>query len=282
MTLEFRHLRSRAVAASGSPNHRGRDLIVAEGTAQVIEAKIAYGPIDKDLKDEDVVFERETLTGWEPLATVRTSHDSPDDDGGRARYEVPSERAFGLGRHRVRATVLGDKTEAELAVVVVPEKHPIFVSDIDGTITVSEVAEFPAMARGELPDPHPYAAAVFHRLAQRGLVPVYLTARPEWLLPRTRAFLALHGFPPGIVVTRRDKSGGFGASAAAGKLVELERLAASFDIAWAFGNMPSDAHAYSKIVPDARRRVLYRFHDEAHGARRIDSYEELLGEIGEI
>ena len=40
--LEFRHLRSRAVAASGSPNHRGRDLIVAEGTTQVIEAKIAY------------------------------------------------------------------------------------------------------------------------------------------------------------------------------------------------------------------------------------------------
>jgi len=144
---------------------------------------------------------------------------------------------------------------------------------------VSEVAEFPALARRELPDPHPYAAAAFHRLADRGLVPVYLTARPEWLLPRTRSFLALHGFPPGIVVTRRDKSGGFGSSAAAGKLVELERLAASFTIGWAFGNMPSDAHAYAKVVRDPRRRVLYRFDDTVHGGRRIESYDELFEEL---
>ncbi len=279
MSNAFRHLRSRAVIASGSPNHRARDLIVAEGALQTIEAKIAYGPIDKDLVDEDVRIEHLVGDRWEMLATVRTSDDGPDCDGGRARFVIPGDRAVGVGRHRIRVTVVGDQSQAELALVVVPKKQPIFVSDIDGTITVSEIAEFPAMARGELPDPHPYAAAAFHRLAERGHVPVYLTARPEWLLPRTRAFLELHRFPPGVVVTRRDKSGGFGSSAAAGKLMELERLAEDFTIAWAFGNMPSDAHAYSKIVSDPRRRVLYRYTDELHGARRIESYEEIYGEL---
>jgi uncharacterized protein DUF2183 len=283
---EFRHLRSRAVVASGSPTHRGRDALVVVGKPQRIEAKFAYGVVDKDLKDEDVSIERELPGGgWTSLGTVRTSLEDeplPDgtrDDGGRVRFVVPEEHAFGPGRHRVRLTVLGDRTEAELTMVVVPARQPIFVSDVDGTLTESEIAELPAFVRGAQPPAHPGAAAVFSRLAEGGLVPVYLTARPEWLVARTRAFLATHGFPAGVLITRRDKSGGYGASAAAFKRSELERLAAEVRIEWAFGNMPSDADAYGAIVTDPRRRVLYRYDDEAHGGRRIESYEELLAEV---
>jgi phosphatidate phosphatase PAH1 len=158
----------------------------------------------------------------------------------------------------------------------------VFVSDVDGTLTESEVAEFPALAVGKLPLAHPHAAMVFKRLTARGLVPIYLTARPEWLMARTRAFLEENEFPPGIVCTQRNKSGGYGASAAAFKKTELERIAAiGVRIDWAFGNMPSDAHAYSSIVANARQRVLLRYEDEAFGARRIESYEELLAELNE-
>jgi phosphatidate phosphatase PAH1 len=280
----FRHTRSRLVTGAGLANHRGRDAIFIDGQDQTIEAKFAYGTIDKDLKDEDVLLEVEIEgeKSWTEIGIATTSRDDgpSEDDGGRARFTIPVERRLPRGRHRVRATVLGDGTWAELHLVVVPKNHGVFISDVDGTLTSSEVAEFPALAVGKLPDAHPSAAEVFRRLAKTGLVPIYLTARPEWLMARTRLFLQANNFPPGIVCTRKDKSGGYGASAAAFKRAELERIAKSdLRIEWAFGNMPSDALAYVSIVQNARQRVLLKYEDKEHGARRIDSYADLLEEI---
>jgi phosphatidate phosphatase PAH1 len=147
----FRHGRSRLVAASGAPNHRGRDALVVVGEPQVAEFKLAYGFIDKDLKDEDVAVELHDGGAILTLATLATSRDAPDDDGGRIRYTFPAGRELPPGRHRLIATVLGDGTQAELAIVVVPPGSGAFVSDIDGTLTVSEVAEFPALAAGRRP-----------------------------------------------------------------------------------------------------------------------------------
>lgn len=278
----FRHTRSRLVTGAGLANHRGRDAIVVDGQDQVIEAKFAYGVIDKDLKGEDVLVEVEGPSTWTEIGIATTSLDDgpEEDDGGRARLTIPVERRLPRGRHRVRATVLGDGTWAELYLVVVPKNQGVFISDVDGTLTSSEVAELPAFVAGKLPDAHPHAAEVLRRLAKTGLVPIYLTARPEWLMARTRAFLEANDFPPGIVCTRRDKSGGYGASAAAFKQTELERIARSdLRVEWAFGNMPSDALAYAAIVQDARQRVLLRYEDKEHGARTIESYAELLEEI---
>ncbi len=278
----FRHKRSSLVVATGAANHRGRDVLVVVGEPQQLEAKLAYGPADKDLSDEDVLFRYELPdgSGHRDLGIVRTSHDGPDDDGGRARFTIPRGEELPIGRHVIRATVLGDGTEATLVLLVVPNDQSVFVSDVDGTLTESEVAELPALASGKLPAAHPHASLVFQRLVAQGLVPVYLTARPEWLMGRTRAFLQANGFPPGVVLTRKDKSGGYGASAAAFKRAELERLARRFRIEWAFGNMPSDADAYAGIVRDPRRRILYRYADPEHRARRIEGYAELLSELG--
>lgn len=276
----FRHHRSGVVVRAGAPHHRGRDVLVAEPDAQELEAKLAYGPIDKDLEDEDVevllVREGEPAVA---LGTVRTSRDGEGDDGGRARLRLEGAARLPLGRHRVRFVVRGDGTSAEIAVVVVPSGTPAFVSDVDGTLTSSEWAELPAALTARLPAPHPGAARALTALAERGVLPVYVTARPEWLVPRTRRFLAENAFPPGVVVTKKDKSGAFGAQAAAYKKAELERIARVVRLTWAFGNMPSDAEVYAALVTDPRRRVLYRFTDAAHGGRRIESYDEIFAEV---
>jgi hypothetical protein len=277
----FRHRSSRIVAAQRA-NHRGRDVLVAAGAPVVIEAKLAYGVTDKDLHDEDVLVEREVPggpRGWERLGVARTSLEGQGDDGGRIHFAVPESTTFAMGSHRVRVTVLGDGTSAELSVVVVPEGQPIFVSDVDGTLTESELADVPAFVLRKQPPAHPGASRALRALASRGLVPVYITARPEWMVARTREFLAMNQFPPGVVVTRRDKSGGYGASAAAYKREELARLARVARIEWAFGNMPSDADAYSMFVADRAHRVFYRHTDAAHGGRRIESYEDFASEL---
>ncbi len=278
-TRRFRHRRSRFVVSAGKPSHRGRDVLVAEGEPQDLEAKIAYGVVDKDLHDEDVDVFLLADAGATLLGTVRTSADGPADDGGRARLRLAGDRALPVGRHRIRFVVRGDGSTAEIAAVVVRRGQDAFVSDVDGTLTASEFAEVPAIVEGKLPLAHPGAARVFGVLASRGLLPVYVTARPEWLVPRTRAFLEQNGFPPGVLVTKRDKSGALGSAAAAYKKTELARIASVVRIRWAFGNTPSDADAYAALLPDASRRVLYRYEDVTFGGRRIEAYDELASEV---
>lgn len=269
----FRHHRSRAVVATGTPNHRARDVLAVGGDAIGVDAKIAYGPADKDLVDEDVRIEREVSgRSWSTIDTGRTDHD------GRVHWSLGT---LPFGSHRLRITVVGDGTSTELAVVVVPSGQSIVVSDVDGTLTESETAEFPALMKRKLPDVHPYAAEAFRKLAAQGFVPVYLTARPDWLLPRTRQFLAANQFPPGVVITERNTTGQLGSGAAAFKRREIEKLVerGRTKIEWAFGNMPSDAETYAAFVRDPRRRVFYRYTDAAFGGRRIESYDEVLSEI---
>lgn len=272
-SARFRHHRSNVVVGTGTPNHRARDVLAIAGDAVVVDAKIAYGPTDKDLSDEDVRIDRETSDArWAEVGIARTDRD------GRIHFGAG---ALPVGSHRLRVTVIGDGSSADLSVVVVPGGQSIFVSDVDGTLTESETAEFPALLKKQLPAVHPSAPDVFKKLVGRGLVPVYLTARPEWLLARTRAFLAKNDFPPGVVVTEKNHAGGYGSSAAAFKKRELELLVANgrTKIEWAFGNMPSDAETYASFVTDPKRRVFYRYTDAAFGGRRIDSYGDLLPDV---
>ena len=288
----FRHTRSSLVVAAGEPNHRGRDQIVPVGEPQWIIGKLAYGPSDKDLSDEDVdvLVQREGAAAWEPLGQARTSRDrgpppagaptgGVPDSGGRVYFQVPAERALPPGRHRARLVVAGDGTAAELVLHVVPRGQAVVVSDVDGTLTTSEWVEASSVRYGETSEANPGAAELLTALAARGHVIVYLTARPEWLTARTRAFLEERRFPPGVLHTKADKSGALGDAAAAFKLAELGALARSgLQIRWALGNTPSDAAAYARFVAEPRRRLLYRFSDTVHRGRRVDDYRAVVPE----
>ena len=280
-TRSFRHHRSRAVA-SQTPHHRVRDGLAVVGLPQIVEAKFAYGTTDKDLKDEDVEVDVTHEGKTERVGVFRTSHDGqagPTDDGGRVRIVLEGAKALPMGRHHFRFTVVGDGTTAEGTLVVVARDQTAFVSDVDGTLTESEFAEVPALMKNRLPLAHAGTARVFGLLADRGHVPIYLTARPEWLVSRTRAFLKENQFPEGVLVTKRDKSGALGQAAAVYKKEELARIAQTVRIHWAFGNMPTDADAYATLVADRKRCILYRHTDAAHGCRRIESYDDLVPEI---
>jgi hypothetical protein len=288
--VEWTNSSSYFTVAAGAANHRGRDLYLNPGDPQWAIAKFSYGLIDKDLTGEqvDVYLLRDCGDSWELLGTATTTDEDAHaevegvaDSGGRVYFEIPPDKALGLGRHRVRLIVRGDLTSTELFIEVVPTGTPMFVSDVDGTLTGSETEEFSALLIGELPTVHPGAVDAFHALVSKGYHPMYVTARPEWLVERTRELVATYGFPPGVIHTTLGLTGATGASASDYKMTELAQLAGKGMLpAWAFGNTGTDAAAYESAgVQPLSHRVFYQFDDSAFGGRRIEAYSELLADI---
>ncbi|WP_437737170.1 LNS2 domain-containing protein [Sorangium sp. So ce1335] len=290
--LSWNHATSYLIAGAGSPNHRGRDLYLTPDDPQWILGKFAYGLTDKDLKGErvDIYLLRGCEGAWERLGSAMTTGgdathpevEGVSDSGGRVYFEIPAAQRLGPGRHRVHLVVRGDLSSTDSFIEVVPRGTPMFVSDVDGTLTGTETEEFTTLLTGLLPEVHPHAAAAFHQLTSKGYRPMYLTARPEWLVQRTRDFLEAYGFPPGIVHTTLGLTGALGQSAAEYKTAELQHLFESkeMELAWAFGNTETDAEAYDNagLMP-LGRRVFFQFDDDAFGGRRIDDYGDLFDEI---
>ena len=283
---------SRLVAGSGSPNHRGRDLFLRAGDPQWILAKLAYGALDKDLEGEtvDVWLLRGCGTSWEQVGAATTTRagehavvEGVEDDGGRVYFEIPPSRRLDVGRHRAHLVVRGDATSTDVYLEVLAPGAALVVSDVDGTLTEDETDDFARMLEGTMSPAHPDAATVLGVLAAKGYRPLYLTARPERLVARTRRFLAGAGFPPGILHTTLSATGAVGTGAYRFKAVELAAVAAKGLVpAFGFGNMESDTRAYdeARIAPPGHR-FFYR-QDDAHGGRRIESYGELLTELGAL
>ncbi|HSO34004.1 MAG TPA: phosphatidylinositol transfer protein, partial [Labilithrix sp.] len=247
--------------------------------------KITYSLVDTDLTDEevDVFVERGCGGTWEKLGTATTTRmgdhatvDGVVDSGGRVYFKIPRAKELAVGRHRVRLVVAGDQTSTDLRIDVLPKGSPIVVSDVDGTLTSSENAEYPALLTGSLPAAQPRAADALAALTAKGYHVVYLTARPEWLTGRTHEFLAASGFPPGIVHTTTGLTGALGGAAATFKSEELARLAAhGHAIAWGFGNRASDTDAYDAAKVPLAHRIFLGVTD-THGGKRIDGYAEIL------
>jgi hypothetical protein len=290
--VRWNHTLSAVTVALGKPNHRGRDLFLNPDDPQWAIAKFSYGIFDKDLKDEqvDVYLLRGCGDTWELLGTATTTEDDEheavegvDDSGGRVYFEIPASKRLEPGRHRVRFVVRGDLSSTEAFIEVVPRGAPVFVSDVDGTLTVAESEEFGALLSGRLPAVNTDAPEVSRILASKGYHAMYLTARTEWLVGRTRDFLAANSFPPGVVHTTQSATGATGAAAAEYKSEELAALADHGLVpSWAFGNTATDAQAYENAGVDLSKRVFYRFSDTAHGGRRIESYSELLSEVSAL
>lgn len=224
------------------------------------------------------------------LGTARTSNDDGGaaidgvpDGPGRIRFQIPADKTLALGRHRLRLVVSGDHSATDLLLDVVAKRAPIVVSDVDGTLTSAEAAEYPALLTGSLPDAQPNAAKLLDVLASKGYRIVYLTARPEWLTHRTHEFLAAHGFPAGIVHTTTTMTGALGGAAVAFKSAELDMLGAhDLRIAWAFGNQPSDNDAYEHAGIDPRDHRVFLGQADTHGGRTVAAYSEILPTVSAL
>lgn len=287
---EFNNALNEILALTSSAHHRGRDLLLRPGDPQTVIGKIAYGPVDTDMAGEevDIWLDRGCGTEWELLGTTTTTHredhatvEGVEDEGGRVYFDIPADAALEPGRHRIHLSVAGDRTGADLFIQVVPEGTRLFVSDIDGTLSVTETEEFKALFNGALPDANEGAAAALSALADRGYLPVYLTARPEWLVPRTREFLAINEFPSGILHTTTGNLGALGPLAAPFKIDDLARsvVARELEASFSFGNTPTDAEAYDSAGIPVDHRLFFQFDDIEFGGRRFDDYAAIRDEL---
>ncbi|MBA3547624.1 MAG: phosphatidylinositol transfer protein [Nannocystis sp.] len=273
---------------------RGRDMMYVEGDDQWILAKFTkWGfPADKDITGGTVhVFLDRGCSGdWIELGTTITTDDGDhptiegvDDSGGRVYFKIPAEQTLEPGRHRVHLIEDDEWETAELLIDIVPAGAPFFVSDVDGTLTTSENEEAWDFLVDNLPDANAFAAQALTLLANKGYRPMYITARPEWLDRRTRQFVATRNFPPGIIHTTIVYGGANGDAAAAYKTGEFAMLAQKGLVpSFVFGNKASDGTAFDNAgVQPLDHRIFFQYTD-VEGGRRIESYEELLGEFAAL
>lgn len=285
----WRHsIASPFATSQGAPRHRGRDLLLRETDPQWAIAKIAYGPIDKDLEDEDVdVWLLRDCTTWEHLGVATTTADGATphptierivDDGGRVYFEIPESARLGPGRHRIHFVVRGDHSSADQTIHVLGSGERVVVTDVDGTLTESENAEFVTLLSGPSPAVNPGAPEALWALARRGFVIFYVTARPDWLTTRTHEWIVERGLPPGLVHTTNNGIGALGGAAVTFKNEELadivDRLGGPPDIA--IGNRESDAEAYLTNGVAALWRLLYQLDGNLMGGIRFDDYFALV------
>lgn len=84
-------------------NHRANDVIVLEGSSQVLIARFMYGPLDMiTLAGEkvDIHIMREAPAGeWIFLSTEVT------DKTGRITYTIPPEKSLGYGLYPIKMVV---------------------------------------------------------------------------------------------------------------------------------------------------------------------------------
>jgi hypothetical protein len=288
----FRKRSSTIKSWLGKPNHRVHDLLLTPGDAQWVIGTFAYDGIavsNIEGEDVDVYLLRGCGSRWELLGTSRTTDDGEHatiegvlDTGGHVYFPIPSSKALGLGRHRLRLVVRGDLSSAEGFIEVQPKGTAAFVSDIDGTLTTSELAELGAILTNTSPDANPGAAAALSQLAAAGYRPIYLSARTESELNRTRMFLSARGFPPGLMRTSQGNGliGLSGSDAVGYKASEIDLLQRhGFKVALGIGNTDTDARAYQQT--GVAKNLLYGADaGKPYGAQRFDAYASLVAAVG--
>lgn len=268
---------SSVIVGALSPVHRGFDLVLSPDDAQELTAHFAYGLADKNLEGElvDVYLLRGCSGTWEKLSTEETAE-------GAVTVSLIGQQRLGVGRHRARFVVRGDLSSTDLFVQVIEPGTPAFVSDVDGTLTSSEYIEGVNMLTGAIPAVHEDAARVLNRLSDRGLLPVYLSSRPEQLIARTRQLIRERGLPEGIVRVHPGTGFNLREESTSFKEQELESLiSAGLDIQWGFGNNAVESIAYETAVIPVEHRSFYQFDDDNGGAR-IESYGEWLLEAASV
>jgi hypothetical protein len=287
----WRNVLSQVTALSGPRRHRGRDLFLLEGQDVWILGKFAYGALDGDIQDEDVdvylLRDCGSGTPWESLGTYRTTKDGDhptvegvEDTGGRVfvNFADTGAEPLGKGRHRFLMVLAGDLSTTDQYVEVLPPETEIVVTDIDGTLTTSEYASATDVVGLPISEAHEGSPEMMRAFAQRGYHIFYLTARPEWMMPITREFLAKREFPEGVVHTTLTGLGATGGAATDYKTVELGDLGTRTGVipSYAFGNKDSDVQAYGNAGIDPSRCYYYDLGSDPKGGTDHGDYAALI------
>jgi hypothetical protein len=299
--VPWRHDRTGLLTVTqGRPNHRAADMVVAEGDRQVLSAKFAYGPADKDLEDEDVdvyVLDDPPCGKWVRLGTARTTDDDDTSqvegipaDEGLAFFEVPEDKRLPAGRHPVQMVVRGDHSAAAFDLYVLKPGTPAVVFDIDGTLTTDDFQVVREIFEKIVT--HTYVPRMLVRsedtviaYASAGYLPVYLTGRPEILARPTREWLRAKSFPPGILVLAQSAQDVLPIREGVGRYKAgfLQRaVRCGLEIQAAYGNAPTDIDAYELAGISKKSTYIVGKNRGMRNTQPIRNYREHLKELGAI
>jgi len=247
-----------------TPYHGASDAVAKPGDTVRLVAFFRHSAgLQKDLERRAVRAEWLLDGGWTPLGEAVTD--------GKGRAVLDAKAPLRPGPVRLRWWFRDQSAEATLWVV--REGQTLTVFDIDGTLTPSDrenlkdyARRLLRRARAEGPRLRSNAVAAATRAAQDSL-PVFLTGRPPFLGGPTRAWLALHGFPDGMVFLMPESRDAWPTEAHVGqaKLARLKELqAAGLRIRRAYGNAATDISAYEGAgLPKASTFILGK-----HGGER--------------
>lgn len=188
-----------------------------------------------------------TAKTWSSIGRTKT-----DDNGA---YDLP-DTGFSTSAQAIYAVLEADATCAEHYNLLMPPGSKFVVTDIDGTLTLSD-QEVAMQINDDTYVPKAMTAAVdmLQAWSKKGYPIVYLTARGHILLTDTREWLTQLGFPDGVVIT----SNSIAPSAAPYKTTWLQRMITTFG--WvavaAYGNADTDITAYNNAsIPKADTFII--------------------------
>uniref|UniRef100_A0A914C020 DDHD domain-containing protein n=1 Tax=Acrobeloides nanus TaxID=290746 RepID=A0A914C020_9BILA len=186
-SLHWSRRRTRFKIANLSANHRANDIIVPEGSDQIIHARFCYGPMDLVAlsREEILIFVCPFGGEW-----YQTGSEMTDTHG---RLTVNLGKRLAIGIHKIKMIVAGDHSFLDMFITVVPPETRCVVFSIDGSLTGS------VSVTGRDPRVRPGAVDVVRYWQQQGYLILYVTARPDMQQRVVGSWLAQHNFPHGLL-----------------------------------------------------------------------------------
>ena len=169
------------------------DAVVMPGEKTHLVAYVEREPVLGLRKDVEDVTVRFFVGGNE------VGHDKTDDDG---RASIRCELRSGTARYEARAVVGRRKLLAEGDVFAWDGDRVIIAVDVDDTIARTDYTDLIFDEDEDEIDPLKRSSKTLDTLAADYHI-VYLTARPRFLLHKTRVWLREEDFPTGPVITAK-------------------------------------------------------------------------------
>lgn len=279
----FDHLSNR-IFTWQKAHHVAQDAITTPGIAAILGAKFTYGPLRKNLVEEEVQIWIDLGGGkMHIIEQVRT------DAKGRIEYVLPPEELPQPGSYRIFFHVSGDGTTATAILRVVPEKTPIAIFDIDGTLTYSDGEMRYETIRRLIWDPE-YVARTREGALEavefwknQGAEIIYLTGRHYIFASKTREWLMERGFPSGTLWLTQATRDAWPTKKGVGRF-KADRLSLirelPLNVAAAYGNSRVDIFAYLLVgIPQDRIYMLGRHGGEERTIGVGESFLEHLRDL---
>lgn len=218
-----------AASTPAAPRYAGRKA----------RAPLTSGLESNGLPGENVsLWVHDAEAGWTSLGRTKT------DGLGDFSFDLGAAVTLAPGQ-AVYSVLEADGSCAPHYDALFPSGTPVILTDIDGTMTLSDEELFSQIADGSYdPKENASASAMMNLWSDKGYPIVYLTARPHAFRAETRAWLDAHGFPVGAVVTASSLV--FDESAREYKRSWVNRVLTDFgwEVVAAYGNATSDIDAY--------------------------------------